>query len=80
MRECEGKLDSEDKQKVEEEVSKVLSWVEKNQLAEKDEYEHKLEELQKLCTPIMTKLHAAGSSGKGPMPNGSQGPTVEEVN
>ena len=80
VRECEGKLDSEDKQKVEEEVSKVLSWVEKNQLAEKDEYEHKLEELQKLCTPIMTKLHAAGSSGKGPMPNGSQGPTVEEVN
>ena len=80
VRECEGKLDSEDKQKVEEEVSMVLSWVEKNQLAEKDEYEHKLEELQKLCTPIMTKLHAAGSSGKGPMPNGSQGPTVEEVN
>jgi len=80
VRECEGKLDSEDKQKVEEEVSKVLSWVEKNQLAEKDEYEHKLEELQKLCTPIMTKLHAAGSSSKGPMPNGSQGPTVEEVN
>ena len=77
--ECKGKLDSEDKQKVEEEVSKVLSWVEKNQLAEKDEYEHKLEELQKFCTPIMTKLHAAGSSGKGPMPNGSQGPTVEEV-
>ena len=79
VRECKGKLDSEDKQKVEEEVSKVLSWVEKNQLAEKDEYEHKLEELQKFCTPIMTKLHAAGSSGKGPMPNGSQGPTVEEV-
>ena len=79
VRECKGKLDSKDKQKVEEEVSKVLSWVEKNQLAEKDEYEHKLEELQKFCTPIMTKLHAAGSSGKGPMPNGSQGPTVEEV-
>ena len=79
VRECKGKLDSEDKQKVEEEVSKVLSWVEENQLAEKDEYEHKLEELQKFCTPIMTKLHAAGSSGKGPMPNGSQGPTMEEV-
>ena len=79
VRECKGKLDSEDKQKVEEEVSKVLSWVEENQLAEKDEYEHKLEELQKFCTPIMTKLHAAGSSGKEPMPNGSQGPTMEEV-
>ena len=79
VRECEGKLGSEDKQKVEEEVSKVLSWVEQNQLAEKDEYEHKLEELEKFCIPIMTKLHAAGNSGKGPMPNGNQGPTVEEV-
>ena len=79
VQECEGKLDNEDKQKVEEEVSKVLSWVEQNQLAEKDEYEHKLEELEKFCIPIMTKLHAAGNSGKGPMPNGSQGPTVEEV-
>ena len=73
VRECEGKLDSEDKQKVEEEVSKVLTWVEQNQLAEKDEYEHKLEELQKFCIPIMTKLHAAGNSGKGPMPGTDSG-------
>ena len=79
VRECEEKLGSEDKQKVEEEVGKVLSWVERNQLAEKDEYEHKLEELQKICTPIMTKLHAAGNSGQGPSPGASQGPTVEEM-
>jgi len=59
--------------------AKVLSWVEKNQLAEKEEYEHKLEELQKICTPIMTKLHTAGNTGQGPSPGSRQGPTVEEV-
>lgn len=79
VRECEEKLGSEDKQKIEEEVGKVLSWVERNQLAEKDEYEHKLEELQKICTPIMTKLHTAGNTGQGPSPGSRQGPTVEEV-
>jgi len=79
VRECEEKLGSEDKQKIEEEVGKVLSWVEKNQLAEKEEYEHKLEELQKICTPIMTKLHTAGNTGQGPSPGSRQGPTVEEV-
>ena len=79
VRECEEKLGSEDKQKIEEEVGKVLSWVERNQLAEKDEYEHKLEELQEICTPIMTKLHTAGNTGQGPSPGSRQGPTVEEV-
>lgn len=79
VRECEEKLGSEDKQKIEEEVGEVLSWVERNQLAEKDEYEHKLEELQKICTPIMTKLHTAGNTGQGPSPGSRQGPTVEEV-
>lgn len=79
VRECEEKLGSEDKQKIEEEVEEVLSWVERNQLAEKDEYEHKLEELQKICTPIMTKLHTAGNTGQGPSPGSRQGPTVEEV-
>jgi len=79
VRECEEKLGSEDKQKIEEEVGNVLSWVERNQLAEKDEYEHKLEELQKICTPIMTKLHTAGNTGQGPSPGSRQGPTVEEV-
>lgn len=67
-----GKLSQEDVQKVEEEVKGVLEWVERNQLAEKEEYEHKLTELQKLCSPIMTKLHSAGEPA-------GQGPTVQEV-
>ena len=52
------------------ESNKVLSWVESNQLAEKEEFEHKMEELQKTCSPIMAKLHGQGQGA---------GPTVEEV-
>lgn len=74
VRGVEGKLGQEDVQKVEE-VKGVLEWVERSQLAEK-EYELKLTELQKLCSPIMTKLHMAG----GPSGNtSSQEPTVWEV-
>ena len=75
VRGAEEKLSQEDVQRVEEEVKVVLEWVERNQLAEKEEYEHKLTELQKLCSPIMTRLHAGGPAGN----TSSQGPTVQEV-
>lgn len=51
----------------------MLSWLDNNQLAEKDEFEDKLKELQKDCSPIMVKLH------QGSQPGGAKGPTVEEV-
>jgi len=43
--------------------------LETNTLADKDEFEDKLKTLQKECSPIMTKLHQAGTKG----------PNVEEV-
>ncbi len=69
----ESKLTSEDREKVEKEARDAMEWVEKNQLADKEEYEHRLQELQKVCTPIMTKLHGGGSASP-------EQPTVEEVN
>lgn len=42
-------------------------------MAEKDEFEHKLKELQQECSPIMMKLH------QGAPQQGAKGPTVEEV-
>lgn len=47
----------------------VITWLETNTLADKDEFEDKLKDLQKECSPIMTKLHQAGAKG----------PNVEEV-
>lgn len=41
-----------------------------NQLAEKDEFEEKQKELEKICNPIITKMYAAS----GGVPPGAGGP------
>jgi L1 cell adhesion molecule like protein len=41
----------------------ILTWLETNNLAEKEEFEEKLKEVQQECAPIMTKLHQAGGKG-----------------
>lgn len=64
-----SKLTDADKNAIIDKAKSVLTWLETNTLAEKEEFEDKLKEIQKECSPIMTKLHQAG--GKGP--------TVEEV-
>ncbi|XP_054256812.1 heat shock-related 70 kDa protein 2 [Indicator indicator] len=71
-----GKISDQDKQKVLDKCREVVSWLDRNQMAEKEEYEHKQKELEKLCNPIVTKLYqGAGGAGTG----GSGGPTIEEV-
>ena len=71
-----SKLSADDKSKINETIDSTLKWMESNQLAEKDEYEHKLKEVEKICSPIMTKLH--GGNAPGDQPNG-KGPTIEEM-
>lgn len=63
-----------------------MSWLDANTLAEKDEFEYQLKELQKVCGPIMAKLHGkggaagpAGAAGAGSGTATGKGPTVEEV-
>ncbi|XP_030922088.1 heat shock-related 70 kDa protein 2 isoform X2 [Geospiza fortis] len=70
-----GKISDQDKQKVLDKCKEVVSWLDRNQMAEKEEYEHKQKELEKLCNPIVTKLYR-GDGGAG---GGSGGPTIEEV-
>ncbi|MBN3307326.1 HSP70 protein, partial [Amia calva] len=52
-----GKISEDDKKKVIEKCNQAISWLENNQLAEKEEYEHQLKELEKVCNPIITKLY-----------------------
>lgn len=86
------KISPEDKQKILDKCNEVISWLDKNQMAEKEEYEHQQKELQNLCNPIITKLYqgAGGAGMPGGMPGGfpgagasaaggSSGPTIEEV-
>merc|ERR1712075_37116 len=79
------------KDKFEKAVQESLDWLDKNQLAEKDEFEAKQKELEGVVNPIMMKVYqAAGGGGmpEGGMPGGdfgnapgggAGGPTVEEV-
>uniref|UniRef100_A0A671NJ44 Heat shock protein family A (Hsp70) member 8 n=1 Tax=Sinocyclocheilus anshuiensis TaxID=1608454 RepID=A0A671NJ44_9TELE len=72
-------------------ISDEDNWLDKNQTAEKDEFEHQQKELEKVCNPIITKLYQStggmpegmpgGFPGAGGAPGGggSSGPTIEEV-
>jgi len=82
-----SKLSADDKSKINETIESTLKWMESNQLAEKEEFEHKLKEVEKTCSPIMTKLYggeggpsASGHGQPGSSKSGNkQGPTIEEV-
>ncbi|CAM9001872.1 unnamed protein product [Rhodiola kirilowii] len=82
-----GKLDPVDKEKIEKAVNEAIEWLDKNQLAEVDELEDKLKELEGLCNPIIAKMYqGAGAGGEVPMDgNGfggsgaGAGPKIEEV-
>jgi heat shock protein 1/8 len=74
------KLTEDDKKLVRDKCSAALSWLDSNQLAEKEEFEDKLKELQKECSPVMMKLHQGAQGGAGGAGGaGGKGPTVEEV-
>ena len=73
------KLSDSDKNKVNKECEETVKWLDNNTLADKDEYEHKLDELQKTCSPLMMKLHQQGTQSNGSNASSGRGPTVEEM-
>lgn len=74
------KLSQSDKDQARKESDDALKWLDNNTLAEQEEYEQKLKDLQRVCSPIMSKMHGAGA-GAGGAPGGmpGSGPSVEEV-
>ncbi|KAH8381880.1 hypothetical protein KR009_000704 [Drosophila setifemur] len=83
------KLSEADKDSVVEKCNEAIRWLDTNTSAEKEEFDHKLEELTRHCSPIMTKMHQQSAGARGaPGANcgqqaggfgGYSGPTVEEV-
>ena len=69
-----GKLDPADKQKIEKAIDEAIEWLDGNQLAEVDELEDKLKELEGLCNPIIAKMYQGGASGDVPMGGGAEMP------
>jgi L1 cell adhesion molecule like protein len=89
-----SKLSPEDKDKIEKAVDEAIHWLDANQLAEVEEFEHKVKELEGICNPIITQMYQ-GAGGAGGMPDmggmgggmpdmgasggSSAGPKIEEV-
>ena len=67
-----GKLTEAEKNRVLDKVRGTLTWLDSNQSATKDELEFQQKELEKVCQPVMMKLHQSGGT-----PNGES--TIDEV-
>lgn len=66
--------------------NECIKWLDSNKMCDKKKYENKLQELTKICSPIMTKIkQQAGRGGSGDCRQASGntpktgGPNVEEV-
>ncbi|KAL4928254.1 molecular chaperone Hsp70 [Aspergillus undulatus] len=70
----EGQLqiNDDDKKKVSDKVDEVISWLDNNQTAEKDEYESQQKELEGVANPIISAAYAAaGGAAPGGAPPGA---------
>ncbi|KAF5957217.1 hypothetical protein HYC85_004442 [Camellia sinensis] len=69
-----GKLDPQDKKKIEKAIDEAIEWLDRNQLAEVGEFEDKLKELENLCNPIIAKMYQGAGDGDVPMGGGASMP------
>ncbi|KAF6201496.1 hypothetical protein GE061_003887 [Apolygus lucorum] len=83
--EAGDKLTPSDKETARSKCDDALRWLDSNSLATKEEYDHKLQELQNECVHFMKKIHQQGAPqgaqncGQQNYNGQSGGPTVEEV-
>jgi len=71
-----GKFEDGDTEMIEKAVQEALDWLDRNQLAEKDEFKGKQNELEGVVNPIMKIYQATGGGGgmpEGGMPDGGVG-------
>merc|ERR1712187_1041373 len=81
------KISEDDKAKATSAIDDALSWLEANQMAEKEEFEHKQKEVEGICSPIMQAMYSQGGMMGGmpggmpgaPPGGGAGGPNIEEV-
>nr|ARQ84040.1 heat shock cognate protein 70 [Liriomyza trifolii] len=63
-----GKITDADRNTILEKCNETIKWLDANQLADKEEYEHRQKELEGVCNPIVTKLYQSGGVNPGSMP------------
>jgi len=82
-----GKLEEADKKKILSAVEETISWLDRNQTAEVEEFKDRQKELEGVCNPVIQKLYSQGAPQNPPQgtcgaesgQSFGQGPTVEEV-
>ncbi|OQR70250.1 major heat shock 70 kDa protein Ab-like, partial [Tropilaelaps mercedesae] len=58
LSECGTKLTPEEKAQAVHRIQELIEWLEKNPNAEKNELDEKFIDLEKICKPLMIKLHS----------------------
>uniref|UniRef100_UPI00398E6AF4 heat shock-related 70 kDa protein 2-like n=1 Tax=Pristiophorus japonicus TaxID=55135 RepID=UPI00398E6AF4 len=79
-----GKITEAEKASVIAKCQEVLTWLETNQTAEKEEFDHQRKELEKVCKPLAKFFRCPCSGMPGGIdntssPSNTSGPTIEEV-
>jgi L1 cell adhesion molecule like protein len=83
-----GKLSDADKSTIETTVEETLRWLEDHVGSEKEEFEEKQKEVEKVIMPLMAKLYGSGGGAPGAPGGmggddagaaGGKGPSIEEV-
>jgi len=67
------KLSEPDRKTIMDKCSEIIRWLDANQLADKEEFEHKQKEIEAVCTPIITKLYQSAGGVPGGFPGGPGG-------
>ena len=82
------KITEAERKSITSKCDEALSWLDSNQLAEKDEFTDKQKEVEAVCNPIIAKLYqgaggapdgTTGAGMAGPGAGAGAGPTIEEV-
>ncbi|XP_054153414.1 heat shock cognate 71 kDa protein-like [Oppia nitens] len=80
------KIGESDRKRILDKVNDTIRWLDSNQLAEKDEFQHKQKELETVCNPIIRKLYQNERQFAGDRDVGASGghrsksgPTIEEM-
>ncbi|XP_074267704.1 heat shock cognate 70 kDa protein 2-like [Silene latifolia] len=63
------KYAQEDKKKINDAIEQTISWLDDKQLAQAEEFDEKMKELESICNPIIAKMYqgVAGGDGGPPM-------------
>merc|ERR1712012_458345 len=81
------KIAENDRKTILDKCNETITWLDNNQTAETDEFQHKQKEVEGICNPIISKLYQqSGGMPNGGMPNGAgasngqgSGPLLKEV-